>query len=59
MLAKAQGLYGHAGEILGVIISNRGSGDVAVALSDQVVEELEPVLQAHQLEAKKPRQDAI
>jgi putative ABC transport system permease protein len=58
-LDEAQRLYGHPGEILGVMISNRGSGDAAVALSDQVVEELEPVLQAHQLEAKKLKQDAI
>ena len=46
-LDEAQRLYGHPGEILGVMISNEGTGDAAVALSDQVLDELGPVLRAH------------
>ncbi len=58
-LDEAQRLYGHPGEILGVMISNEGTGDAAVALSDRVLEELGPVLGAHELEAKALKQDAI
>lgn len=58
-LAEAQRLYGHPGEILGVMISNEGTGDAAVALSDRVLDELGPVLQARRLEAKALKQDAI
>ena len=42
-LEQAQQLYGHAGEIRAVLVSNRG-GDVAgAALSDEVVALLQPV----------------
>ena len=58
-LAEAQRLYEHEGEILGVMISNAGSGGDAVALSDRVIDELEPVLEAHQLEAQALKQDTI
>ena len=58
-LTEAQRLYGHPGEILGVMISNEGTGDPAVALSDRVLDALAPVLEAHQLEAKALKQDAI
>jgi putative ABC transport system permease protein len=58
-LDEAQRLYGRPGEILGVMISNEGTGDAAVALSDRVLAELEPVLQEHRLEAKALKQDAI
>ncbi|HET9287580.1 MAG TPA: FtsX-like permease family protein [Gaiella sp.] len=58
-LDEAQRLYGHPGEILGVMVSNEGTGDAAVALSDRVLEELGPVLGAHELEAKALKQDAI
>jgi putative ABC transport system permease protein len=58
-LDEAQRLYGHPGEILGVMISNEGTGDAAVALSDRVLDELGPVLRAHELEAKALKQDAI
>jgi putative ABC transport system permease protein len=58
-LTEAQRLYGHPEAILGVMISNEGTGNAAVALSDRVIDELGPVLQAHQLEAKALKQDAI
>src|SRR6187397_2010917 len=41
------------------MISNRGTGSSAVALSDEVAQKLGPTLQAHQLEVKTIKQDAI
>ncbi len=41
------------------MISNEGTGDAAVALSDRVLDELGPVLRARELEAKALKQDAI
>ena len=58
-LSEAQILYGRFDEVLGVMISNRGTGSSAVALSDEVAQTLGPTLQAHQLEVKTIKQDAI
>ena len=58
-LSQAQILYGHFHEVLGVMISNRGSGGSAVALSDAVERKLEPTLAARGLEVKTVKQDAI
>ena len=58
-LEQAQLLYARYGQVLGVMISNRGSGDSAVALSDTVAERLEPTLVAHDLEVQTLKQDAI
>jgi putative ABC transport system permease protein len=58
-LAETQILYGHPHEVLGVMISNRGTGASAVALSDEVARKLGPTLQANALEVKTIKQDAI
>ena len=58
-LEEAQLFYARYGQVLGVMISNRGSGDSAVALSDSVERKLAPTLQAHDLELQTIKQDAI
>jgi putative ABC transport system permease protein len=58
-LEDAQIFYGRFHDVLGVMISNRGTGAGAVALSDEVAQELKPTLQAHALEVKTIKQDAI
>ena len=58
-LEEAQLLFARYGQVLGVMISNRGSGDSAVALSDSVERKLQPVLAAHDLEVQTVKQDAI
>src|SRR6185503_11139469 len=58
-LDEAQMFYGHSHDVLGVMISNRGTGASAVALSDQVEQTLQPSLTAHGLEVKSIKQDAI
>jgi len=58
-LSEAQILYGRFDEVLGVMISNRGTGSSGVTLSDEVAQKLGPTLQAHQLEIKTIKQDAI
>lgn len=58
-LAEAQILYGRFDDVLGVMISNKGSGDGAVALSDAVERKLQPTLAAHELEVQTLKQDAI
>ena len=58
-LAEAQRIYEKPQQILGVMISNRGSGDAAVALSDRVEAELQPVLGQWQLDVATVKQDTI
>ena len=58
-LQDAQIFYGRFHDVLGVMISNRGTGASAVALSDEVAQKLQPTLQAHALEVKTIKQDAI
>ena len=58
-LAEAQRIYDKPQQILGVMISNRGSGDAAVALSDRVEAELQPVLDQWQLDVATVKQDTI
>lgn len=58
-LEEAQLFYARYGQVLGVMISNRGSGGSAVALSDAVERKLTPTLQAHDLELQTIKQDAI
>jgi putative ABC transport system permease protein len=58
-LAEAQRLYDRPGQILGVMISNRGTGDAAVALSDRVEAELQPLLTRHRLDVATVKQDTI
>jgi len=58
-LDEVQQFYGHSHDVLGVMISNRGTGASAVALSDQVEQALQPSLTAHGLEVKTIKQDAI
>jgi putative ABC transport system permease protein len=58
-LEEAQLFYARYGQVLGVMISNRGSGGSAVALSDAVEQTLTPTLQAHDLELQTIKQDAI
>jgi putative ABC transport system permease protein len=58
-LEQAQLFYARYGQVLGVMISNRGSGDSAVALSDSVERKLGPTLRAHDLELQTIKQDAI
>ncbi|HET8741054.1 MAG TPA: FtsX-like permease family protein [Gaiella sp.] len=58
-LSEAQILYGQFDDVLGVMISNRGSGDGAVGLSDAVEKKLQPTLAARGLEVSTIKQDAI
>jgi len=58
-LAEAQRLYGRPGQILGVMVSNRGDGDAAVALSDRVAAALRPLAATHDLEVSTLKQDAV
>ncbi|HJX75916.1 MAG TPA: ABC transporter permease, partial [Gaiella sp.] len=58
-LHEAQIMYGRFHDVLGVMISNRGSGDGAVALSDAVEQTLQPTLALHDLEVQTIKQDAI
>ena len=58
-LAEAQRLFDKPGRIEGVLISNRGHGDAAVALTDQVVATLKPTVQPLGLETAPAKQDAL
>jgi len=58
-LGEAQRLFGTPGQIEGVIISNRGHGDAAVALTDKVVATLKPTVQPLGLETAPAKQDAL
>jgi putative ABC transport system permease protein len=58
-LHEAQIMYGRFHDVLGVMVSNRGSGNGAVALSDTVERTLKPTLASHDLEVQTIKQDAI
>ena len=59
-LAEAQRLLGKPGQIKGVLVSNRGHGDAAVALTDQVVATSEAdASQPLGLETAPAKQDAL
>jgi putative ABC transport system permease protein len=58
-LEQAQLFYARYGQVLGVMISNRGSGGSAIALSGSVERKLQPTLRAHDLELQTIKQDAI
>jgi putative ABC transport system permease protein len=58
-LAEAQRLFDKPGLIEGVLVSNRGHGDAAVALTDEVVEALKPTVEPLELETAPAKQDAL
>jgi putative ABC transport system permease protein len=58
-LASAQQLFGHPGEIRGVLVSNRGGATSGAALTDDVVAQLEPLANRLDLEVTPVKQDAI
>jgi putative ABC transport system permease protein len=58
-LDEAQLFFARYGQVLGVMVSNRGSGESAVARSDSVERQLQPTLEAHDLEVQTIKQDAI
>ena len=58
-LREAQRLYGKPGLVKGIAVSNRGSGDAAVARSDAVVRTLKPVVTPLGLETSTVKADAI
>jgi putative ABC transport system permease protein len=58
-LAEAQRLYHKPGLIEGILISNRGSGDAAVALTDEVVDALKPTVEPLGLETAPAKKDAL
>ena len=58
-LAEAQALLGRPGSIRHVLISNRGDEHSGAALSDEVVQTLEPVLAPLGLDVDPSKQDAI
>ena len=58
-LTEAQRLFDKPGQIEGVLISNRGHGDAAVALTDQVVATLKPTVQPLGLETAPAKKDAL
>jgi putative ABC transport system permease protein len=58
-LDRAQSLLGKPGLVKGIAISNRGSGDAAVGLSDQVVSTLKPVVTPLGLETSTSKADAL
>ena len=58
-LADAQKLFDKPGLIEGIAISNRGSGEASVGLSNQVVRTLKPVVTPLGLETSTSKADAI
>ena len=58
-LGEAQRLYGKPGLIEGILISNRGTGDAAVGLTDEVVDALRPTVQPLGLETAPAKKDAL
>ena len=58
-LAQAQSLFAKPGLIKGIAVSNRGSGDATVGLSDEVVRTLKPVVTPLGLETSTSKADAI
>ena len=58
-LGEAQRLFDKPGLIEGILISNRGSGDAAVGLTDEVVDALEPTVEPLGLETAPAKKDAL
>lgn len=58
-LDAAQRLFGHPGEILAVLVSNRGGATAGAALSDEVASLLRPVGDELGLEVQTLKKDAI
>jgi putative ABC transport system permease protein len=58
-LGEAQQLYGKPGQVLGIVISNRGKGNDAVALTDEVIDTLKPTVAPRGLETDPTKQDAL
>jgi putative ABC transport system permease protein len=58
-LDEAQRLFDKPGLIEGILISNRGTGDAAVGLTDDVVEALEPTVASLDLETTPAKKDAL
>ena len=58
-LASAQRLFGHPGQIRGVLVSNRGGATAGAALTDDVVDRLDPLANRLGLEVTPVKQDAI
>jgi putative ABC transport system permease protein len=58
-LVEAQRLFGHPGQVQAVAISNRGDALEGAALSDQVVDRLEPLAAELGLEVQSVKQDAV
>src|SRR6187551_1579567 len=58
-LAEAQRLYGKQSQVKGILISNRGQGEAAVGLSDDVVDALKPTVGPLGLETVPAKKDAL
>jgi putative ABC transport system permease protein len=58
-LGEAQRLYDKPGLIEGILISNRGTGDAAVGLTDEVVDALKPTVAPLGLETAPAKKDAL
>jgi putative ABC transport system permease protein len=58
-VAAAQELFGHPGEIRAVLISNEGDDVSGAALSETVVDKVEPVADTHGLEVQTLKADAL
>jgi putative ABC transport system permease protein len=58
-LDEAQRLYEKPGKVMGILISNRGEGDDAVALTDEVIDTLKPTVAPLGLETDPTKQDAL
>jgi putative ABC transport system permease protein len=58
-LGAAQQLFGRPGKIRGVLVSNRGDAYAGAALSDEVVDVLQPVADELGLEVEPLKRDAL
>jgi putative ABC transport system permease protein len=58
-LGEAQQLYDKPGQVMGILISNRGEGDDAVALTGEVIDTLKPTIAPLGLETDPTKQDAL
>jgi putative ABC transport system permease protein len=58
-LGEAQRLYGKTGQVMGILISNRGQDDAAVKLTDRVVDALKPTVTPLGLETAPAKKDAL
>jgi putative ABC transport system permease protein len=58
-LGEAQRLLAKPGLIEGILISNRGRGDAAVGLTDEVVDSLRPTVEPLGLETAPAKKDAL